>query len=109
MASSFVPLGEMLGSRHVCTVAIRFGRCAIKKGETRAVLVDSDFDVLLLTLGEPVGQARERQFALPPLMKPGFYTVQISFGDPTGTPVIALPLDTVDGLRRYRIGELRIE
>ena len=46
------------------------------------------------------------RFKLPPVVKPGRYELFISIGDRDGTPRLALPLDHIDGHRRYHLGSI---
>ena len=43
-----------------------------------------------------------------PVTRPGKYDVYISVGRRDGTPVIALPLESGDGQRRYRLGQITL-
>lgn len=43
-----------------------------------------------------------------PPTKPGLYDVFVSVGKRDGSPVIALPLKDGDGLRRYKVGQIRL-
>ncbi|MCW5979503.1 MAG: DUF4832 domain-containing protein [Bryobacteraceae bacterium] len=94
------------------------------KGGIAAVFVDEEFDVRALPVGPsgeavPVGREAKalsqasKPLALfrappPPVFQPGSYTVFISVGARTGTPMIALPLPDSDGHRRYRLGTIAI-
>ncbi len=49
---------------------------------------------------------RDRWFSL--TASPGNYDLFVSVGKRDGTPTIALPLNDNDGLRRYRIGQVRV-
>lgn len=53
----------------------------------------------------PATEVRSR-FKLPPVVKPGRYELFISIGDRDGTPRLALPLDHIDGHRRYHLGSI---
>jgi hypothetical protein len=44
-----------------------------------------------------------------PTIKPGTYGLYVSVGQRDGSPVIALPLDSGDGAKRYRIGEITVK
>ena len=94
------------------------------KNGIAGVFVDEDVNVRDFPVGAPGKAAivtreakttsqESRPFTawiLPPatILKPGTYTVWISVGSRIGTPRIALPLDSEDGQRRYRLGEIRI-
>lgn len=75
------------------------------------VFVDEGLNVRDLPVGQP-GQAETRsheaEFDLPFQLKAGRYDVFVSVGTLTGTPVIALPLPSGDGQRRYKLGEISV-
>ena len=82
-----------------------------QEGGTVGVFVDDAFDVRTLSVAGPEktqSQRHEATFQLPFQLVGGEYAVFVSIGTRTGTPTIALPLDGDDGLRRYRIGTIRV-
>jgi hypothetical protein len=82
-----------------------------RDGGIIAVFVDESADVKTLSVGPP-DQAPVRPqtvgFTIPPWVQPGTYDVYVSVGARDGTPAIALPLPDGDGLRRYRLGTVRM-
>ncbi len=81
------------------------------KGGIAGVFVDDAFDVRSLVPAAPgkaEAKAQERTFTLPFNVTSGTYSVFVSVGTVTGTPVIALPLAGDDGQRRYAIGKLTV-
>ncbi len=82
-----------------------------EKGGIVAVFVDEGFNVRELQVG-PAGEtpekARKVDFGLARNMPVGKFEVFVSVGDRVGTPEIALPLDTEDGNRRYRLGQVEV-
>ncbi len=82
-----------------------------RDGGIIAVFVDESADVKTLSVGPP-DQApvlpRTVGFTIPPWVQPGTYDVYVSVGARDGTPAIALPLPDGDGLRRYRLGTVRM-
>jgi hypothetical protein len=95
------------------------------QGGIAGVFVDDDFSVRELPVGPPdqamiisrkeLGPKTEENdkplhtFTLPPaqILKPGTYDLYISVGTATGEPVLALPLASDDGHRRYRLGSIK--
>jgi hypothetical protein len=73
-----------------------------------AVFVDEGLDVRTLRPDSEKAATRSLNFAPPPRLGPGKYTVFVSVGSRTGTPGIALPLAGDDGQRRYRLGTIEM-
>jgi hypothetical protein len=81
------------------------------RGGIAGVFAGENFDVRSLPVGPPdkaEARPQETTFLLPPILKPGTYQVYVSVGSRTGTPRIALPLAEEDGVRRYRLGVIRV-
>jgi hypothetical protein len=74
-----------------------------------AVFVDEGFDVRSLPPESAKPATRALEFAYPPSLEPGRYSVFVSVGTRTGTARIALPYPAEDGQRRYKIGTIEIE
>jgi len=76
-----------------------------------AVFVDEGFNVGDLRVGPP-GKApektRKRDFGFASNMPAGRFELYVSIGGHTGTPEIALPLESSDGHRRYKLGEIEV-
>lgn len=89
------------------------------KGGIVAALVDERFDMKELAVsqpGEPVVKPLKSQFVVAmrfgehsPPVKPGTYDVFVSVGQRDGTPVLALPLPSGDGQRRYKLGRIMLK
>jgi hypothetical protein len=91
-----------------------------RKGGIVAVLVDPGFNVRDLQPGKPheaVPQTITSLFTIAPAFKdsagtffrnaaPGEYALYVSVGKKDGTPVLELPMDDGDGMKRYRVGKL---
>ncbi len=84
------------------------------KGGIVSVLVDESLDMRTLQTGPPeetpvtAHTSTFRAGLIAPVTKPGTYDVYISVGRRDGTPVIALPLPSDDGQRRYRLGTVEL-
>lgn len=94
-----------------------------KKGGIVAVLVDEQFDFRDLPVAKTgSSQSKEiisnftigsqfhdpaRTFAR--VVQTGSFEVFFSVGNPDGTPVYELPYNNVDGFKRYKIGNIRVE
>lgn len=76
-----------------------------------AVLVDEGFNVASLEVGS-AGKSpettRKADFGFAPNTPTGRFAVYVSVGDRIGTPRIALPLESSDGCRRYKVGQIEI-
>ena len=86
------------------------------KGGIIAVLADGDFNLKTLPVaapGQAHPQAHEAEFVLgrwrAPVTPPGEHDVYLSVGKADGTPVYELPMAEDDGMRRYRVGKMRVE
>jgi len=75
-----------------------------------AVWVDDEANLrdLPVDLQDPEPRTFERDFSLPMQLGSGEYDVLVSVGDRLGRPIMALPLDSEDGSRRYRVGSMRV-
>ena len=86
------------------------------KGGIVAAIVDENFDVKELGVsppGTPTVKPLKSRFVValrhgkhvPPLPS-GTYDVFVSVGQRDGTPILALPLPSGDGQRRYKVGQM---
>jgi hypothetical protein len=81
------------------------------KGGIAAVLVDDSFDVRSLPVAgahKAQSRAQKNAFLLPMQLGGGRYELFLSVGTRTGTPRLALPLDSDDGRWRYRLGSMQV-
>ncbi len=81
------------------------------KGGIVATFVDEGFNVASLQVGPPGEapiKARDANFGFAPNVPTGKFDVYVSVGDRVGTPEIALPLESHDGQRRYRLGRIEV-
>ena len=82
-----------------------------EKGGIVAVFTDTNFNLRQLYGGNPENPEvikKENKFYLPIFMKEGNYSVYISAGSITGTPLIKMPLQNEDGNNQYLIGKVHV-
>lgn len=81
------------------------------QGGIVAVFTCESFDVKSLEVGPKDAiptQTIEFKAKFARNMRPGTFEVFLSVGRRDGTPVIALPLDSNDGHRRYKLGQIEV-
>ncbi|HOK10464.1 MAG TPA: beta-galactosidase [Candidatus Hydrogenedens sp.] len=81
------------------------------KGGIVATFVDDTFNVNTLPVSLPNEVQtikRKATFLLPYLLKEGNYSVYVSIGTRTGTPVIQLPISNKDNEKRYLVGQVEV-
>lgn len=82
-----------------------------EKGGIVAVFTDTNFNLRQLYGGNPENPEvikKENTFYLPIFMKEGKYSVHISAGSITGTPLIKMPLKNTEEDKQYLIGEVNV-